>query len=49
MGHGFQVTDVIERNHFQFTWMMITYRFQHLPSNAAKSVDTYFNSHDKPP
>ena len=36
---------LVESNHFERVRMMILDSFQHLPPDAAKSIDTYFNCH----
>ncbi len=49
VGHGWQVTNIVECNHFQLLRVVIAHGLQDLPSNATKTIDTYFRCHNEPP
>ena len=43
--HGLRITNVVERDHFQFIRIHIANGFQHLASDSSKSVNTNFCCH----
>ena len=48
MSHSFRVTDIVESNNFQLIWIHIADCFQHLTTNASKSVNTLLLSFQPP-
>jgi hypothetical protein len=47
MCHGLQITEVVKGNDFELIRVEVPDRLEDLPPDAAKSINTHFDSHVK--